>query len=122
MDEYSREAAISKGARVFGETFSVKNTSLSTLPSHGIYISHNALGPRAILLLYDHLGTSLPLIAYISQSATEREDMQFYNRALGFAKEAIAGPLERRQDISDSELIPLSPLVLGTHSSSPATG
>ena len=34
--------------------------------------------------------------------------MQFYNRALGFAKEAIAGPLERRQDRSNSELIPLS--------------
>ena len=33
--------------------------------------------------------------------------MQFYNRAFGFAKEAIAGPLERRQDSSDSESIPM---------------
>lgn len=31
--------------------------------------------------------------------------MQFYDRALGFAKQAIAEPLVRRQDVSDSEWI-----------------
>lgn len=31
--------------------------------------------------------------------------MQLYNRALGFAKQAFAGPLAPRQDSNDSEWI-----------------
>lgn len=47
--------------------------------------------------------------------------MQFYNRALGFAKEAIAGPLQRRQE-SMSIPIELPLLPAGDLSNVPAIG